>query len=95
LRIISEKALRDFARTHTDAVAALSAWKRIVRSANWKTSADVRATFSSSDLVGEKTVFNIARNRYRMITFSHFRRRAIYVKAILTHKEYDKGEWKR
>jgi mRNA interferase HigB len=95
LRIISEKALRAFAAKHNDASAALNIWRTIVRNAEWKSNVDVKATFSNSDLVGEKTVFNIALNRYRLIAFISFRGRKIFIKAILTHKEYDKGEWKR
>ncbi len=92
---MSEKALREFGNKHSDAVASLAAWKRIVRRADWKSGADVKLTFPNADLVGEKTVFNIAQNRYRLIAFVSFRYRSIFVKAILTHKEYDKGEWKK
>ena len=75
-------------------MAALNGWKRVVRAARWKSSADVKSTFPDSDRVGEKTVFNIAGNRYRLIAFIGFRWQAVFVKAILTHKEYDKGAWK-
>jgi mRNA interferase HigB len=87
LRIISEKTLRDFAAEYSDAGAALNVWKTIVRNAVWRSNLDVKGTFSSSDLVGEKTVFNIASNRYRLIAFISFRGRKIFIKAILTHKE--------
>jgi mRNA interferase HigB len=95
VRIISVKALREFAAKHSDAAAALAVWRTIVRQADWKSSADVKATFSNSDLVGEETVFNIARNRYRMIAYVSFRGGKVFVKAILTHKEYDQGAWKK
>lgn len=55
----------------------------------------MRLTLSNSDLVGDKTVFDIAQNRYRLIAFISFRRQALYIKAILSHKVYDKGEWKK
>ena len=95
MRIISEKALREFAAENRDAAAALNVWKTIVRRADWKTSSDVKATFSSSDAVGDKTVFNIAFNRYRLIAFIAFRARKVFVKGIMTHREYDKGDWKK
>ena len=66
----------------------------MVRQAQWKTGADVKETFSKSDSVGDKTVFDIALNRYRLIAFINFRNQAVYIKAILTHREYDKGDWK-
>jgi mRNA interferase HigB len=94
LRIVSEKALREFARRHSDSTESLEGWKRVVRNSAWKSFVDVRATFSSADSVGEKTVFDIAFNRYRLIAYIHFRRQIVFVKAILTHRQYDKGDWK-
>jgi mRNA interferase HigB len=93
LRIVSEKVLREFGAKRSDSLASLMAWKTIVRRASWKSSDDVKKTFRDSDRVDEKTVFNIARNRYRLIAFISFTRQIVYVKAILTHKEYDKGAW--
>jgi len=45
--------------------------------------------------VGYLTVFNIGGNKYRLIAFVHYRRKAVYIKRILTHKDYAKGAWKR
>jgi mRNA interferase HigB len=94
VRIISKKAIREFGKRHSDAVASLADWHRIVAAAKWDTTADVKATFRNADFVGGKTVFNIAMNRYRLIAFIMFRTRVVYIKAILTHKEYDKETWK-
>ncbi len=55
----------------------------------------MKAQFHDSDLVGEKTVFNVANNRYRLVAFISFRTQILYVKHILSHKEYDKGNWKQ
>jgi mRNA interferase HigB len=94
VRIISERVLKEFIHKHSDSAAGLLNWRRIVRAADWKSGADVNSTFPNSDLVGEKTVFNIAQNRYRLIAYISFHMHVVYVKAILTHKEYDKGAWK-
>ncbi len=67
----------------------------MVRFAAWQSSVDVRDSFGDSDRVGERTVFNIAGNRYRLIAFISFRQQIVYVKAILTHREYDKGAWRK
>lgn len=95
LRIVSERAIREFAGRYADAAASLEHWRRVVRGAAWKSGAEVQATLPDADQVGDKTVFNIARNRYRLIAWISFRRQAVYVKGILTHREYDKGEWKK
>lgn len=95
MRIVSERAIREFAGRYADAAASLEHWRRVVRGAAWKSGAEVQATLPDADQVGDKTVFNIARNRYRLIAWISFRRQAVYVKGILTHREYDKGEWKK
>ena len=30
----------------------------------------------------------------RIITAIHYNRQRIYIRAVLTHEEYDKGKWK-
>lgn len=95
MRIISERKIRDFGRKHSDAAIALVNWRRAVRAARWNHQSDVKAQFHDSDLVGEKTVFNIPKNRYRLIAFISFRTQIVYIKQILAHREYDKGLWKQ
>ena len=56
---------------------------------------DLRATFASADFVGGLTVFNIGGNKYRLIAAIHYNRRKVFIRAVLTHIEYDRGNWKR
>ena len=56
---------------------------------------DVRRSFPDADQVGEALVFNIRGNRYRLIATVFYPARTIYLKALLTHNEYDREEWKR
>ena len=51
--------------------------------------------YGHADLVGDKTVFNIRGNRYRLITKIDYSRGTVEVREILTDAEYDKGEWKQ
>jgi mRNA interferase HigB len=32
---------------------------------------------------------------FRLITSIHSNRRKVYIRAVLTHAEYDRGNWKR
>ena len=95
LRIISERRIGDFGERHSDARSALANWTRAVRAAVWRTQADIRGHFHDSDLVGERTVFNIAKNRYRLIAYINFSARIVYIKEILSHRDYSKGQWKQ
>jgi len=56
--------------------------------------AELRATFPSADQVGKLTVFNIGGNTTRLIAAIHYNRQKVYIRAVLTHEEYDEGKWK-
>ena len=51
--------------------------------------------FPQADQVGKKTVFNIGGNKYRLIAAIHYNRGRVYIRAILTHRDYDRGIWKK
>ena len=93
--VISRRILREFGSRYPDARRPLAAWLRAVSAADWKNPASVRTTFQDVDFVGEKAILNIAWNRYRLIAFIAYSVRTVYVKAILTHKEYSKELWKQ
>jgi mRNA interferase HigB len=90
LVVISRKAIREFGGKYSDAREPLAAWFTAVTNADWKNTAEVRQTFKDADFVGDKVIFNIAWNRYRLIAYITYRVRTVYIKAIITHKEYDK-----
>jgi mRNA interferase HigB len=94
MKIISNSALREFARNHPDADTPLQGWRRVIEKNHFATWADLKATFNSVDKVGELTVFDISGNKYRLIAYIRFEKQILYIKSVLTHKEYDKGAWK-
>jgi mRNA interferase HigB len=94
VRIISRKKLKQAAGAHAEASASLDAWYRIARKAAWKSLAEVRITWSSADIFGECTVFNIKGNKYRLIAWINYRTKKIFIRHVLTHAEYTKGGWK-
>lgn len=94
MHVISRKKLRQFWEEHPDAEGPLRAWFKIAREAEWETFTDVRAVFPHADQVERFTVFNIGGNKYRLIAVIHYNRGKVYVRHVLTHKEYDRGNWK-
>ena len=46
--------------------------------------------FNATDKVGDFYVFDISGNKYRIVTSIHFNHQKLYVRYVLTHKEYDK-----
>jgi len=95
MHIISRKALQIFWVDYPDAESALQRWYKIVHHTNFENFGALRKTFPSADKVGDLIVFNIGGNKYRLIASVHFNRDKIYIRHVLTHKEYDKGAWKK
>ena len=94
MKLISNKALRDFAVKHPAAEMPLQNFRLLVEKGRFNNFADLKTTFGSVDKVGERFVFNIGGNKYRLIAAIAFAPQLLWVKAILTHTEYDKGDWK-
>jgi mRNA interferase HigB len=94
MKLISNRALREFATLHPDAAQALQDFRFLVEHGDFGTFAQLKAVFASVDKVGNRYVFNIGGNRYRLIAAIAFQARLLWVKAVLTHQDYDKGMWK-
>lgn len=94
MHVIARPALIEFWTKHPDAEGPLDAWYRIMRKDVFTDFNHLRATFPSADLVGVFTVFNIGGNKYRLITAIHYNRGKVYIRQVLTHAEYDRGDWK-
>lgn len=69
------------------------AWISLVKSCDWSNWGDVKATYGSASKVGNCVVFNIGGNKFRLITHINYARRKVFVRRILTHKEYDRRDW--
>jgi mRNA interferase HigB len=86
-------------KKHSGIGAALDAWYRNAKSAKWKSLQEVCQTYPSADgvSVGEKvfTVFNLGGNNFRLIVGINHEPQRIFVKYVLTHADYDKGDWKK
>jgi mRNA interferase HigB len=78
-----------------DVAEEVAIWFKCATAARWDNIQDVRQSFPDTDQVGQVLVFNIRHNRYRLIATVFYPARTIYVKALLTHKEYDREEWKK
>ena len=94
MHVISRKKLKQFAERYPVAEPPLDAWHKTVRQAMWRNFAGVRAVFPSADQVDRFTVFDIGGHKFRLIAVIHFNRGKVFVRQVLTHQEYDGGEWK-
>jgi mRNA interferase HigB len=68
--------------------------------ARYKTLVELQQTFSSVDLVHDRAgrdlyVFNIGGNKYRLVAAIHWNTGRVFIRHVLTHAQYDTGNWKR
>lgn len=94
MRIVSERQLKEFADRHPQAKSALDSWRTAIKLSAWRNPAELKGTVGSADFVGDKTVFNLGGNKDRLIAYVHYKAQIVYVKHILTHEEYNEGDWK-
>lgn len=94
MRVISRKALREFWEIHAAAQTGLLLWYQRITEGNFQTFNDLRQVFPSADRVNNFTVFNISGNNFRLITYIDHAYQLIFIRAVLTHAEYDKENWK-
>jgi mRNA interferase HigB len=94
MRIISNKALQDFALLHPQAATPLQEWRSKICTATIKSYAELKSLFNSVDKVSDYFVFNIAGNHYRLIAAIHFNTQTLYIRSILTHKHKEYDKWK-
>lgn len=93
MRIAGRDKLEKFMRKHARARSSLSSWLAVAQDADWKNPQDIKERFSSADiLTGNRVVFNIGGNNYRLVVLVRYIEGQLLIIRIGTHAEYDK--WK-
>jgi mRNA interferase HigB len=95
--IVTRRHLSEAMKQYPDATSEEKAWAGIVEAVRWHSFAEVREMFKDADYVNDYVVFNIRRNRYRLITVIHYAKTTeerqteghVYIRSFLTHTEYD------
>jgi len=94
MHVVSHKAIRIFCEGHPQARSAMDHWYRVAKQAVWSSFADVKQTFNTADFVAPHVVFDVGGNKYRILAEMNFMRGVLFVRGIMTHKEYEKGAWR-
>ena len=92
MRVIAKRTLREFwlLAGHEDAEEPLKSWHREAEQACWPDPHAVKAQYRSvSILKGNRAVFNIAGNKYRLVVTINYPYGVVYVRFVGTHAEYD------
>jgi mRNA interferase HigB len=104
VHLVTRKHLSEAMQEFPDAANEIKAWVVIVEGVRWHNFAEVRLMFRDADYIDGYVVFNIRRNRFRLITVIHYAKTTdekrteghVYIRSFLTHKEYnDPRKWDR
>ena len=98
MRIIAFRALREFFEKpeYADSEASLRAWYHDAKTAEWKSSNDLKQQYKNASIVGEgRVVFNIRGNNYRLVVAIDYDFQVMFIRFIGTHKQYDKIDAKK
>jgi mRNA interferase HigB len=97
VRVIARSTLNNFVRNRVEdrlrsgVKKHLDAWYAEVEKARWKNPAELKAQFGSASIVsGERVVFNIKGNDYRLVVAINYHYQILLIIWLGTHKEYDK-----
>ncbi len=91
MNVIKRKTLKTYVEKYADAKNALDTWYRVCKKADWSNFNEVKARYPSADVVGDdRMVFNVLRNKYRLIVRFSFQYKVIQVKWFGPHAAYDK-----
>jgi mRNA interferase HigB len=104
VHIVTRKHLSEAIEEYPDAANEIKAWIAIVEGVRWHNFAAVRLMFRDAHYINGYVVFNMRRNRYRLITVIHHAKTTdekpaeghVYIRSFLTPKEYnDPRKWDR
>ena len=91
MQIVSRKLIHDFIRTYPDGKSSIEAWFHEAKSAQWKTSMDIKRRYASASFLSENyVIFNIKGNSYRLVTKVAYNTGVVFVNWVGTYAEYDK-----
>ncbi len=91
MRIISRRRLREFEKLHPTARPGLQLWYHTARSRIWTNPADVKHDYANASIIaGNRVVFNIAGNNYRLVVKFNYRYGVGYIRFVGIDAEYDK-----
>ncbi|MPR33066.1 type II toxin-antitoxin system HigB family toxin [Salmonirosea aquatica] len=91
MRVHALKTLKSFWNKYPDSEPNLRHWYGKIEGGTYANPQEVIMQFKGANYVGnERIVFNIARNKYRLIVSFNYGYQLCFVKFVGTHKEYDR-----
>lgn len=90
MKLIGKKLLQEFKEKHADARSQIESWEAEAEEAQWQTPHELKGRYPKASLIkNQQAVFDICRNKYRLLTQINYKNSIVLIKKIGTHKEYD------
>lgn len=94
MRILGTDKIDRFSRKHSNAKAALDAWRYEVEMANWQKPQDIKNRYRSADILSNsRVIFNIKGNHYRLVVRVRYQNGIVLIEWVGTHAEYSKKQF--
>ena len=94
MRIIGKRDIERYMTRHANAATPLKCWVQKAEQSDWRAPAAIRADFASASfLSGNRVVFNIGGNNFRLVVIAVYVQGLLVVDWIGTHAEYDKRKF--
>lgn len=91
MRVIALRTLRQFWERHADSGVPLRAWYHEAKHAKWDSPVKVKTKYGNASVIaGNRVVFNIKGNSYRLVVKINYPARVVYIRFVGTHTEYDR-----
>lgn len=91
MHVISRKKLKKFEVTHSNAKKEVDCWYHMIAKNDYYNPQAIKDVFTYSDILpGDRVVFNIKGNTYRIIVKVNYTTQTMFIRFIGTHAEYDK-----
>jgi mRNA interferase HigB len=97
VRVIARRTLLQFIESlkgqegQNAVKVALDAWFHEAQRAGWHSSVEVKRSYGTASILsGDRVVFNIKGNDYRLVTAIDYRRQIVFIKWLGPHRDYDK-----
>jgi mRNA interferase HigB len=91
MNLVARRTINAYCECYPEAAGALRAWVKLIEANKSSNFSELRQIFGSADLIaGDRWVFNIKGNHFRLVAAVDFGRQTVFVKWFGRHKEYDK-----
>ncbi len=93
MKIIGTDKIHEFIEKHTDSKSWLETWLAEIRTVEWRNPNDIKARYTSASILNDqRIIFNVKGNKYRMEIQVSYKNKAIAIKRLGTHAEYDRWD---